>query len=66
MEEIHAQEYCEWIEEWNKMIDKKNDLTLLSFGKKSTEMKDIEDIVKIICILIQVRGYMILAALSKR
>jgi len=66
LEEIHAQEYYEWIEEWNKMIDKKNDLTLLSFGEKSTEMKDIEDIVKIICILIQVRSHMILASLSKR
>lgn len=65
--EIDEQKYCEWIEEWNKMIDKKkSDLKLLSFGEKSTEMKDIEDIVKIICILIQVRGHMILASLSKR
>ena len=54
------------MDEWNNRLDEKKDLTLLSFGDKSTEMKGIEDIVKIICFLIQVRGRMILASLSKR
>ena len=64
VEEIQNHEYCSWIEEWNKKIDESKDLEVISFGEKSTKMKDIENVVEMICLLIQVRGCMMLAFLN--
>ena len=50
------------MEEWNDILkDKNNDLKLHCFGIKTTEEENIDDIIRDICWLIEIRGRLIMA-----
>lgn len=61
---INDEEWLNWIEEWNDQLNnEQKEWDIIDFGKKDGEMENIEDVIKMICLLIEVRGRMIIALL---
>lgn len=59
---ISNRDYCEWISEWNEIIESsEGELELISY-----ENSDLEIIVEIICKIIEVRGRIIIAISKNR
>lgn len=63
--QVRDDEWLKWVEEWNDILkDKNNDLKLHCFGIKTTEEENIDDIIRDICWLIEIRGRLIMALLK--
>lgn len=68
LNEVSSDDLLNWKNEWDQIIDKKEldkeELDLISFGKAKSSDLPIREIVDKICILIELRGRMILAYLQ--
>lgn len=67
IEDVKENEFEKWIENWDSiLIDKSKACELISFGEKTTNMDNIEDVIELICLLIKTRGRMIISLLKQK
>jgi hypothetical protein len=69
IEDVEAIEFESWIENWNSIVrDENKPYELIKFGEKTKDMedKDIAEVIETICLLIKVRGRMIITLLKQQ
>lgn len=66
IEDVKSIELKNWIDDWDNILkDESKECELINFGEKSTDIKTIEEVIDLICILIKVRGRMIITLLKQ-
>lgn len=67
IESVENEELSSWMNDWKNMLfDKNNECEIISFGKKSTDMANVEEIIDLICLLIKLRSRMIIILLKHK
>jgi len=63
IEDVKTNEF----ENWDSILrDKSKTCELISFGEKTTNIDNIEEIIELICLLTKTRGRMIISLLKKK
>lgn len=67
IEDVKTNEFENWVENWDSILrDKSKTCELISFGEKTTNIDNIEEIIELICLLTKTRGRMIISLLKKK
>lgn len=67
VEDVEPDEFVNWMKSWNSILqDENKTYELISFGEKTTDMENIEEVIEMICLLIKARSRMIIALLQRK